>query len=75
MQKKTNDIMQNMQTLNEAKLSVVNSLKLLEKCGVDGKSMQPALDDIELKLGKIDDRVKKVCASENYFVSKVENIF
>ncbi len=47
--------MMNMQNLNESKMSAEHLLKLFEKSGVDGKSMQPALQEINLKLSKIDE--------------------
>ena len=71
IQKKTNDIMQNLQTLNEAKISAEQLLKLFIECGLDGKSVQPAIEVINLKLSKIDERVKRVCASENDLLNYV----
>ena len=64
-----------MQNSNEAKLRAAECLKFLESGGGDGKSIQPALDEINLKLGKIDDRIKKVTASETILSIKIEKLF
>jgi hypothetical protein len=64
-----------MQNLNEAKQSAAKYLKFLEKSGDDGKSVKPLLEDINIKLGRIKDRIKRVGMSEDILVSKVEKLF
>jgi hypothetical protein len=48
---------------------------LLEDGGNDIQHVKPALDEINLKLNKIDVRLKSVGTTEIDLVRKIENLF